>query len=870
MTFLVFLCLAVVLVVACGGVAFLTTRLERTSGDRLRKRCAVQPLAHELPYWAFFEHETLGISVHVDGTYTGHLELHGLDTDCMDDEKLHNTSQSLHGVLQNLPPGAVLQLVHATDGDVTEMVNRFRARIPHTDAMGRVFLEAKAQHLLQHGGLRRTRLALAVSYPNPARRSLLPAAHFPSLTPEEHTTCVRGLQTLCDQVARALQVAGVRARPMAVPEVRELAYALLNPSRSRLVGAPRGREKQVDSRSVPVTWCEDQSAREQLLFSGVSEKRDHLLHDRHMTRVITLRLLPTGTWSAMLERLLVELSFHCRVAFAVEMLDTVGVVKSLKRRRDQAHLFATLREKRNQEAERQEEDLSHLIDKLLASSSRVVRLSLSVVVSVDTREEDPHALLDQQTAEVVRAIQALQGAEALIEEYSQLDEFLATLPGNSHHGLRWHQCTSENAAHLFLAWQHWAGSLTPALLVQNGRGNLVGLDPFSNHLDNLNAFIAGTSGSGKSTTMNYYLINLLATGVKALIIDVGGSYRRTLEIFGGAYISVSERSGLSLNPFFTHEELFQSDDQEDHERRFQLLMAVFERMLQDIDRPELRLAERALLAHALRQTYQTVVGRTPILADLVEVLRRWTSEDPADAEIARRFVRDLGTWLGTSLINRPSSLRLTCGLAAFDLKGLEHDKNLSEVVMLILAGVIWNLVMRDRSEKKVVVFDECWTFLSSPSSAKLIASLYRTSRKYRCGVVALSQGVEDFTNSPIAGALVGNSATRYLLRHSEGHDTVGKIFRLNAREVEVFRGLEMRRGVYTESLVCHGDQHFLARIALTPLEYWIATTHPMDLAVEQRVQKENPYLSRLELLRLLSERYPHGAPDDAACVGVAA
>ena len=52
------------------------------------------------------------------------------------------------------------------------------------------------------------------------------------------------------------------------------------------------------------------------------------------------------------------------------------------------------------------------------------------------------------------------------------------------------------------------------------------IDPFDPALDNPNAFMAGTTGSGKSATTNFLLLNALASGAKALIVDVGGSYLR--------------------------------------------------------------------------------------------------------------------------------------------------------------------------------------------------------------------------------------------------------------------------------------------------------------------------------------------------------
>ena len=671
------------------------------------------------------------------------------------------------------------------------------------------------------------------------------------ISQQRHDDTLKQLRALIDQVSRGLSAAGLRSEPLGAQQIQRLAYETLNPAHSHLVPWP---DTGYDS---------EQSAREQLLYTGICETADGLRHDGHLTRILTLKSLPTWTEPALLDGLLVNLPFHARVQVAFEFGDNTKALDDLKRRRDQAHLLVTIREKRNQEAEAQEDDVAELIDKNLRSSLRMARFSLSIVLSVDASLPDAELVLAGQAQEVMRLVGGLHGAQLMVDEYAQLDEFLATLPGNAKRSRRWRRLTSENAAHLVLAWQPWAGATRPTLLVANGRGHLVGLDPFAEHLDNPNAFMAGASGSGKSATTNYLLLNLLAAGAKALVVDVGGSYRRLLELFGGRYFAVTldQRHDQALNLFFAPEDIIGADGRLD-ERRGQFIHAVIERMVCDTQRPELGNAERAVLGHAVELTYRATAGRTPLLEDLVRVLLSYKATDADDVATARSFARSLRVWTegpAARLVNRPSTVELTTELAAFDLKGLETNPQLQAVVMLILSGIIWNLVMRDPTARKIVVFDEVWRLLEAPSSARLIAELYRTSRKYRASILTISQSVEDFTSSTIATALTNNSATVYLLKHRRGHEIVAQQFHLNSREEQVFRGLEMRRGEYTEALVLHGDHHFLARIVLSPLEYWIATSHGPDHELERRLAAEQPHLSRLDLLRLLAARFPHGA-----------
>src|SRR5688572_31241415 len=105
------------LVVLAAVVAFVTVAAERGSGQRLAIRRREQALAHELPYWELLEDDGCAVAVNVDLTYSAFLALQGIDTDCLDNEALNQLSLALHGVLLNLPPGAVLQFLYASDAD---------------------------------------------------------------------------------------------------------------------------------------------------------------------------------------------------------------------------------------------------------------------------------------------------------------------------------------------------------------------------------------------------------------------------------------------------------------------------------------------------------------------------------------------------------------------------------------------------------------------------------------------------------------------------------------------------------------------------------------------------------------------------------
>ena len=830
-------------------VAYAIARLEPGSGDRLRQRRAAFPLAHELPWWQIDE---AGVVVGVDLTYWAGVELCGVDTDCLSSDALEQIQRALHSAVRVLPAGTRLQLSHTTDTDHSGLVAGYQRQVVAASPLVAELVGDKAAAIEAAPALRRSRLHLFCAIPNRFQGTAAKAGfptRYGNISQAAHEDAHRQVLSLRDQVARGLATAGVRARPLSGAETRALIYAALNPHRSQIVPAP--------SAADPLPFSEEQTVREQLCFASVREQARSLSLDGRRLRLLSLARLPEQTSDAMLEVLTVALPFPCQVVVSIEVLDDRQVLDQLKRKRNRAYELATVSHRRNPEAEAQHRDVEELIDQSLYSSIRVARLALAVVLSVDEQEEAPEEVLDAQTAEVLRVVSSLHGAEGLVEEYAQLDSWLATLPA-SPRGQRWHTLTSENAAHLLPAWQSWPGHATPRVLIENARNYLVGLDPFSPELDNPNAFMAGSSGGGKSVTTNYLLMHLLASGTRALVIDVGGSYAKLIELFGGDYFGFEASAHPALNLFYEPGDIVLADGSLDP-LRLRFVLTVLESLLSEPTTPQLSNEEQGVLNAAVLDLYRRAT-EAPLLRDLARHLRETPYDDPDDERIARQLARRLRYWIEgphAELLDRPSTVRLTSDFAAFDLKGLPDD--VRGPVVLILSAIIWNLVTRDPSEPKMVVFDEVWTLLDGRSSARLIEELYRTSRKYRCSILSISQSVDDFTGSSIAPALVNNSATSYLLRHRAGHEVIAQQFHLNERERALFEGLEMRRGEFSEILVLAGrEHHFVARVVLTPLEYWIATTHPSDRAAVASLRRKHPELDLFRALRLAARRWPMG------------
>jgi hypothetical protein len=124
------------------------------------------------------------------------------------------------------------------------------------------------------------------------------------------------------------------------------------------------------------------------------------------------------------------------------------------------------------------------------------------------------------------------------------------------------------------------------------------------------------------------------------------------------------------------------------------------------------------------------------------------------------------------------------------------------------------------------------------------------------GVLSISQNPEDFLEAKIASVIINNSPVKYLLRLHKGHDQLAR-FGLNPNEIQAVRELEVRPGHYSEIFIKFDEQPVIVKLEPTALEYWIATTDPVDLAEESK-QMSGGTEGLLGTLEALAREFPHG------------
>jgi type-IV secretion system protein TraC len=790
-------------------------------------------LADYLQVWGFED----DITIFREGSFGFGLAVTPTDCSCWSVEQANEFSNRVCQFLNGLPASIDIQFIQDIKGGNSKLIEKHGSEVANKDPIVSELTQAriaKLQNLDCAGHLPKHEMKIMVRR-RPSSDLLAKPKFFAKVRDFEEITVsklkheIASTERLAEDIASGLVSLGLKVKRLTSHKVLEMLYQQWNPSRS-----------------VGLGNFDPDDVRYSLLFTdvGISE-RGFTMGNFHY-RVISLKLLPDQTFANMAARLR-ELPFDSRLFLTVHVPDQQTELEALQTQRRIA--YSMVAGKRtgvsDLESEAKFRDIETLLEQMVAQGEKVFHMSLQIVLKAITNE-----VLEERVSETLIKIRELGGSEGMEESLAAFDIFAEVAIPNSRSKERVKRIKTSNLCDLLPLFGPWEGHDQPKMLLRSRFGSLVSFNPFSSELANSNQIVSGGSGSGKSFMTNILLMQMLKDDPKIFIVDIGGSYKKICDNLNGQYIQLGVDSDLSINPFD-----LAPGEVKPSSQKIKFILSLVEIMTKEDSLARLGKLEKAEIEAAIEQVYAN--SKAPCLSDLREILIHHS-----ELQI-QKVGRILAPWCSPSpygkFVDRSTTLELKRPIVCFDLKGMEKYPDLQAVCLFIITDFVWREVQGDRSRIKFLVLDECWKLMENDSASLFIAEVYRTFRKYLASAIAISQNIDDFARSKIATAILPNSSIKWVLKQKGADkDRLKEVLSLNPNEVDLINSLHQERGSYSEAFLMAEDQRAVVVIESTPLEYWLATTDARDLGKIDEFKMQHPEMNNLEVLKVLSEKYPRG------------
>ena len=398
--------------------------------------------------------------------------------------------------------------------------------------------------------------------------------------------------------------------------------------------------------------------------------------------------------------------------------------------------------------------------------------------------------------------------------------------------------------------------------INRHNNSLCVVDLFNTRVNkNANVTLLGTSGAGKTFTMQLLALRMRMRGIQCYILAPlkGHEFKRACAAVGGTYIKISPGSTNCINVIEIRRTLspeMELIDEMDYNsedsllsRKIQQLLIFFSLLIPDMSNEEEQMLDEALvrtyrqfgITHDNDSLYadkaHTRYKRMPILGDLHKLLEA----NPLTQRLAiivSRFVTG-----SAQSFNQQTNVNLENKYVVIDISELKGK--LLPVGMFIGLDYIWDQVKSDRTKRKAIYIDEIWQLIGASSNrqaGEFCQEIFKIARGYGAAAIAASQDLSDFfslEDGKYGRAIINNSKTKIILNlEPDEAEYVRETLKLTRTEIRSITQFE--RG---EALISSNNNKVPVLVRASKVEQQLITTDRAELAaiLKERQQTQKTY-----------------------------
>ena len=376
---------------------------------------------------------------------------------------------------------------------------------------------------------------------------------------------------------------------------------------------------------------------------------------------------------------------------------------------------------------------------------------------------------------------------------------------------------------------------------------------------NANLNLLGTSGAGKTFTMQLLALRMRMRGIQCYIIAPikGHEFRRACNRIGGQFIKIAPGSPHCINimeirhTISPEMELIDELDYSEMDsllaQKIQQLMIFFSLLIPDMTNEEEQMLDEALIrtygkfgithdndsVYADRNAVPPKMKTMPILGDLHEELQK-NEMTKRIAVIVSRFVTG-----SAQSFNQQTNVDLSNKYIVLDLSELKGK--LLPVGMMIALDYVWDKIKSDRTKKKAIMIDEIWQLIGAGSNrmaAEFCLEIFKVIRGFGGAAISATQDLSDFfglEDGRYGRAIINNSKNKIILNlEPDEAEFVRDTLKLTKTEIRSITRFE--RG---EALICSNNSKVPVIIKASKEEQEMITTDRAELeAILKERQQE--------------------------------
>ena len=397
--------------------------------------------------------------------------------------------------------------------------------------------------------------------------------------------------------------------------------------------------------------------------------------------------------------------------------------------------------------------------------------------------------------------------------------------------------------------------------VNKHNNSLIIVDIFNSRVyKNANMAILGTSGAGKTFTMQLMALRMRRKNIQVFIIAPlkGHEFHRACSNIGGEFIQISPASKNCINVMEIRKVDSSANDIIDGPQtekselaaKIQRLHIFFSLLIPDMTHEERQLLDEALIqaynkkgiTHNNESLYDPdnpeYYREMPILEDVFNILK--SNQDTRRlANIMNRLVHG-----SASTFNQQTNVNLDNKYTVLDISELTGD--LLTVGMFVALDYVWDKAKEDRTVEKSIFIDETWQLIGAASNrlaAEFVLEIFKIIRGYGGSAICATQDLNDFfalEDGKYGKGIINNSKTKIVL-NLEDEEAMRVQSVLHLSEAETMAVTHFERG---NGLISTNNNNITVEFKASELEKELITTDRLELKKILEKERQRQQMSK--------------------------
>jgi len=345
-----------------------------------------------------------------------------------------------------------------------------------------------------------------------------------------------------------------------------------------------------------------------------------------------------------------------------------------------------------------------------------------------------------------------------------------------------------------------------------------------------NFAIFAPTGEGKSFLANNILRQYFESGVRLVIIDLGGSYTKFAKLYPEKYTVLRYESGknLGINPFYI-------TDINDltPERLEDLSLFLFELFASDL---KVTKAQSVSVKKILRHYYDSISENHSLDSfysfieknqkDLLKTLKIHP-----DYFNVTSFLHVMSEYVGDGLysflfeVSEDQTYKIEDKrLIVFELDEVKDNKEILSVMLKLIKSAIQRTIWKNRAEKGIILFDEFAKQLKFENVLESVEFYYQAIRKQNGAIGIILQSINQLPKNSTSASILENTQVIYSLNNEKGYDELVKRLNLSSHDLNQLKSIKNNLSgprKYTEMFIKIGRESNIFRLEV-PKEVYAA------------------------------------------------